>query len=512
MASSRVACASFNLGTNTTISITRDNSSYTHTLKYNFNGATGTIVTKTTQTTYVWTPPAGVFYSKIPNTSSGYGTITCETYNGNTLVGTTTCGFYAYAVKADCVPTVSGSVVDSNEKTVALTGDASKMVQYLSKPKCTLTATAKNSATIKTIQIENPVGLVATTSPYTFDTVYSKEFRFKATDSRGYSTTQIVEATGYIEYDPCYFDRVPVVARIESTSTTASATLTGYCFKGNFGKTDNAIAVKYRYKTSSGAYGSYTSVTPTWNSDGTFTATATIPNLSLSETYTIEFVVEDKLTSFPVETILGQGVGDLRIAKDYVQTKNDVIIGEDNNEIWKCVKVRRKVDGQKLLAHLGVGATAGGSTALELLRRDTDKDTLIGRIELRTNGRLYNAQTSRAFAEIASTAPSVLTDGGIGYMYLDGGESNPILIQWGRINKTPDGANVVTSQQIYFLWQYSLPPAVFVGSNHNLAVDLDVATVSPTRDGFMLYMKRANVANTGLYWFAIGNGTNSMPE
>ena len=174
MASSRVACASFNLGTNTTISITRDNSSYTHTLKYNFNGATGTIVTKTTQTTYVWTPPASTFYSKIPNTSSGYGTITCETYNGNTLVGTTTCGFYAYAVKADCVPTVSGSVVDSNEKTVALTGDASKMVQYLSKPKCTLTATAKNSATIKTIQIENPVGLVASTSPYTFDTEYSK--------------------------------------------------------------------------------------------------------------------------------------------------------------------------------------------------------------------------------------------------------------------------------------------------------------------------------------------------
>ncbi len=202
MAASRVACASFNLGTNTTITITRDSKNYTHTLKYSFNGATGTIVTKTTQTTYVWTPPESTFYSKIPNSASGYGTITCETYNGNTLVGTTTAGFYAYAVKTNCVPTVTGAVVDTNASTIAVTGDSSKLVRYLSKPKATLTATAKNSATIKTRQIENPVGLVATTSPYTFDTVYSKEFRFKATDSRGYSTTTIVNVGTFIEYDP----------------------------------------------------------------------------------------------------------------------------------------------------------------------------------------------------------------------------------------------------------------------------------------------------------------------
>lgn len=512
MAASRVACASFNLGTNTTITITRDNKAYTHTLKYSFNGATGTIVTKTAQTTYVWTPPADTFYSKIPNTSSGYGTITCETYNGNTLIGTTTCGFYAYAVKADCLPGVVGTVIDSNEKTVALTGNNKVLVCYLSKPKATLTATAKKSATIKTIQIENPVGLVATTSPYTFDTVYSEEFRFKATDSRGYSNTVTVNAEGFVEYDPCYFDKVPVVARIESTSTTATATLTGYCFKGNFGASDNAITIKYRYKTSGGAYGGYIAVTPTWNSDGTFTATATINNLSLSETYTIEFVVEDKLTTFPVETILGQGTGDLRIAKDYVQTKNDVIIGEDNNDIWKCVKVRRKVDGQKLLAHLGVGATAGGSTALEILRRTDSKDELVGRIELRQDGRLYNAKTSRAFAEIASMSQSMASSGNAGYMYLDGGGSNPILVQWGRINIVPSAANVVTSQRVNFLWRFAYQPAVFVSEIHTLSVELDAAKGEVGLEGFTLNIKRANTAVTSVFWLAIGNGTNSLPE
>ena len=360
MGASRVACASFNLGTNTTISITRDNKSYTHTLKYSFNGATGTIVEKTTQTSYVWTPPASTFYAKIPNTTSGYGTVTCETYNGNTLVGTTTAGFYAYAVKSACVPTVSGAVVDTNSATIALTGNASTLVLYLSKPKCTLTATPKNSATIKTLQIENPVGLVATTSPYTFDTVYSKEFRFKATDSRGYSTETIVNASKLIEYNPCYFDKVPVVARTESTSTTATATLSGYCFKGSFGSVSNTLAVKYRYKTSSGAYGSYVNVTPTWNSDGTFTANVSIPNLSLGETYTIEFVASDKLTTFPVEAVLGQSTGDFRIAKDHVLAKNNLYLGAKTNTEFRAVKARRVLNGKNYEANFGAGNAGGG--------------------------------------------------------------------------------------------------------------------------------------------------------
>ena len=510
MASSRVACASFNLGTNTTISITRDNSSYTHTLKYNFNGETGTIVTKTTQTTYVWTPPASTFYSKIPNTSSGYGTITCETYNGNTLVGTTTCGFYAYAVKADCVPTVSGSVVDSNEKTVALTGDASKMVQYLSKPKCTLTATAKNSATIKTIQIENPVGLVATTSPYTFDTVYSKEFRFKATDRRGYSTTQIVEETGFIEYDPCYFDKVPVVARIESTSTTAKATMTGYCFKGNFGKVDNTITVKYRYKISNGSYGSYTTITPTWNSDGTFTVTATITGLSLTETYTIEFVVEDKLTSFPVESVLGQSVGDVRIAKDYVFLKNNLYIGTDINTEFRAVKLNRVLHDKLYEANFGVGnAGGGGACAIELY----EDGVQVARYDLHKSGFLHNTITHMSVAELISYAPSTVAGGGQGYMLLNGGDSvAPILIQWGRVTVTPSTANAVFKQNINFLYQYSGIPFVSTEKSTSAPDTVFANAGDIASSGFNIYLKRPTATATSIIWVAIGNGTNALPE
>lgn len=510
MAISRVACGSFNLGTNTTITITRDNKAYTHTLKYSFNGATGTIATKTTQTSIVWTPPASTFYAKIPNSTSGYGTITCETYSGNNLLGYTVCGFYAYAVKESCVPAVTGAVVDTNAATIAVTGDASKLVRYLSKPKGTLTATAKNSATIKTIQIENPVGLVATTSPYTFDTVYSSEFRFKATDSRGYSTTTKVIVPTFIEYDPCYFDKEPTVVRTESTSTTATATLSGFCFKGSFGKVANTLTVKYRYKTSTGAYGSYVTVTPTWNSNGTFTAKASISGLSLNETYTIEFVVQDKLTAFPVEVVLGQGIGDLRIAKDYIASKNNIYLGTPTNTEFRAIKARRVLNGKLYEANFGAGnAGGGGACAIELY----EDAVQVARYDLHKDGFLYNTLTYMSVAEIMATAPSTVAGGAQGHLLINGGENaTPILLQWGRVSITPTAANTLTSQKVNFSQQFVGLPFV-CSDKATSAPDTVFANVGDvTANGFTIYLKRPTATATSILWYAIGNGSNTLPE
>lgn len=508
MSASRVACASFNLGTNTTITITRDNSNYTHTLKYNFNGATGTIATKTTQTTYVWTPPASTFYAKIPNMTSGYGTVTCETYNGNTLIGTTTTGFYAYTVKEVCVPTVTGTVVDTNAATIAVTGDANKLVCYLSKPKCTLTATAKNSATISSRQIENPIGLVATTSPYTFDTCYSKEFRFKATDSRGYSTTTIVNVGTFIEYEPCYFAQPPTVARTESTSTTARATISGYCFKGSFGAVSNTLTVKYRVKASTGAYGSYVTVAPTWNADGTFTASVNIPNLALSTSYIIEFVVEDKLSSFPVEVVLNAGMGDLRIAKDYIKSKNNILIGSSENTEWKCVSLRRFLNGHYYDMNYGIGGMGG---TMELRKSEnTNTGDIVARYDLRADGFLYNYLTGMSVAEVMSAASENESVGG--WLLINSGDNTPILVQWGKISQTPTAANVSSPQQVNFIFQFANTPNVFVTPQTAQGVSVTATADSVTANGFTSYLKRANVVATTVSWIAIGNGKNALLE
>lgn len=510
MGASRVACASFNLGTNTTITITRDNKAYTHTLKYSFNGATGTIVTKTTATAYVWTPPASTFYSKIPNTTSGYGIITCETYNGNTLIGTTTAGFYAYTVKNACVPTVSGTVVDTNQATIALTGDSSKLVLWTSKPKCTLSATPKNSATIKGISIENPLGIIATTSPYTFDLTNSEEFRFKAVDSRGYSTlTKVI--VPLVEYYPCHFDKSPAITRIETTSTTATATLKGYCFNGSFGKVNNTLVVKYRYKASDNVYSSYVTVSQiTWNSDGTFTTTVNIPNLSLNEMYSIEFVVEDKLSSFSVEAVLGQSTGDFRIGKDYIQAKNNLYLGTNENTEFRAVKARRFLRDKHYEANFGVGnAGGGGSCAIELY----EDEVQVARYDLHKDGFMYNTLTYMSVAEIMSMLPSVVGDGPQGYFLLNGGESvAPVLVQWGRVNVATATANTVTKQAVSFSHQFSSAPFVCCDKATGTPATVFANVGDVTKDGFTIYLQRSNTTATAILWMAIGNGTASLPE
>ena len=513
MSASRVACASFNLGTNTTITITRDSSAYTHTLKYSFNGATGTIVTKTNQASYVWSPPENTFYSKIPNTTSGYGIITCETYDGDTLVGTSTCGFYAYAVRANSAPTVNGTIVDTNPATIAVTGNSSALVRYLSKPQATLTASANKSATIKTIQIENPVGLVTTASPYVFDTVYSNEFRFKATDSRGYSTVKVLPVENWVEYDPCHFGSTPVVARTESTSTTAKVNADGFCYNGSFGSADNELTVEYTCKAIDGSFETAGTLTPIWYSDGAFVVTGEIEGLSLDKTFSIEFTVKDKLTAFSDTVILGQSVGDIRIGKDYVQFKNDVIVGDIENTLWKCFKARRKLNGNIYSGNLGVGLDSGedyvrGVTALELYENENQK----ARLELRSDSHLYNDMNGMSFAEIISSIPTIENEHR-GHFLLNGGDSvSPVLVQWGVVFKVPNGANIPTPINIQFNSGFTGRPQVFAGALHTLSETLDVATGTPTASEVTLYIKRASTTSTGVFWIAIGNGSNQVEK
>lgn len=514
MAASRVACASFNIGTNTTIAITRDNKNYTHTITYKFGSATGTIAAKTTQTNIVWSPTASTLYAQIPNAVSGYGTITCQTYNGNTLIGTTTAGFYAYAVRSNCLPTVTATIVDTNATTIALTGSNAKLIRYMSKPKVTITATPKNSATIKTYQIYNPGGLLATASTYTFDTAYGPEWRCTATDSRGYSTMTSY-TLGFVEYDPCHFTTPPVIKRTESTSTTATITLKGYCFKGSFGVASNTLTLKYRYKTTSGSYGSYVNISPTWNANGTFTATANVPNLSLAEQYTFEVIAQDKLTSFGdgEEIVLGQGLCDLRIGKDYVMTKNNMIVGSKDNEEWRCFKARRKRDGINYDANFGAGFGGGGITAVMEVNQVVDGvETKLARYDLQKDGFLYNWITSMSVAEMQSYAPSVVAGGQQGNLLLNAGNSNPILIQWGRVSITPTAANTVTKSAINFIWGYQGIPAVFTEMGSSAPATIDIAAGDITSTGFNIYLQRTNTTATSIMWWAIGNGTPSLTE
>ena len=87
---STISSLSTNLGSAGTITITRQSSDFTHTLTYTFGSASGTIVTKTSNTSVSWTPDVSLIAQFGANDKTKTGTITCTTYSGNTSVGTST--------------------------------------------------------------------------------------------------------------------------------------------------------------------------------------------------------------------------------------------------------------------------------------------------------------------------------------------------------------------------------------------------------------------------------------
>lgn len=86
-AASTVSTTDGTIGSSQTISITASDPSYTHTLRYEFAGSTGTIASSVASS-YSWTP-ALTMAQLIPSAVSATCTIFCDTYSGSTLLGTT---------------------------------------------------------------------------------------------------------------------------------------------------------------------------------------------------------------------------------------------------------------------------------------------------------------------------------------------------------------------------------------------------------------------------------------
>lgn len=256
---SEVKATDANIGSTSTITVTRYNSSYTHTLTYAFGELTGTIAANTSNTSVGWTIPTS-FYAQIPNAANGWGSIYCETFNGSTSLGKTSCTFTATAAKDLCLPDVSGTVVDTNATTLALTGgtDANTtLIRYKSTAKCTISANAKNSASISSKQINSttPSNNIAT-----FNNVADKSFVFKATDTRGYSKSVTVTPT-VVDYVQLTCN--PTLARLSPTSSTVAMSVSGSIYRGSFGeysKYSNTLTMEFRYKEVGGTYNEWTTI------------------------------------------------------------------------------------------------------------------------------------------------------------------------------------------------------------------------------------------------------------
>lgn len=94
----------YKFGTQMTINHSRASTAYTITLRYTCGNSSGTIITKQATNSTNWTPPKSL-QSEVPKATSIGITIYCDTYNGNTLLGTTSTSFTC-TIADDCYPSL----------------------------------------------------------------------------------------------------------------------------------------------------------------------------------------------------------------------------------------------------------------------------------------------------------------------------------------------------------------------------------------------------------------------
>lgn len=519
---SSVTCNSFFIGDSTTININRASSSFTHTIKYVYGTLSGTIATKTTSTSIGWTPTKADFYSQIPNGTTGYGSITCETYSGNTLIGTATTKFNAYAKENEAKPSVSATIVDTNAETIALTGDSTKLIKYLSKPKVTLSASPKFSSTIKSRKVLWGDGVTSTSAETTFsDGVTSKNVVVSATDSRNYTTAVNYDLSNkWVEYVKLAFSRI-TLSRTESTLSTANIKVSGNYFNGSFGSVANDFTLKYRYKAneSGSTFNSYTTITSNNipRTNDTFDYSKTLSNIDYKKEYIFEFVLEDKaMIVYSGSQILERGEAIFRVGEDYTRT-NGRILDQYGAELRNG-----------LSKYESGGATDVNTTIEELVLSTkntptTDfwyvktmfygaKNATTNRTQvaypynknLPTYSRYYVNGTgwSEWFASDISYFDVKDTSGVVHF-------GNGYLVQWGRVSITPTAANTITSAMVTFPRSYDNVPKVSALPNVSVpnAMTSSIgggSTTDASKKSMMIYMTRINTVATVFQWEAKG--------
>ena len=249
---SSVSASNMTMGTESTITVSKKNSNFTHRVYYSFGSKSNVEITNGAASGNVsFTPPLSLA-SEIPNATSATITIRCVTYNGSTQVGTATKSV-KLSVPSSVKPSVSG--ITLTEAVSGLNAKFGAYIQGRSKINGTVNTTTAYGSAIASYRIEIN-GAVYTSRTFTTGFLKnsgSQTIKVTVTDRRGrtsnaYTTTYNVLA--YVEPKITSFS----VVRYKDANTQADdgqfvkvlikGTVTGLSNK-------NTVALGYKYRLAS---------------------------------------------------------------------------------------------------------------------------------------------------------------------------------------------------------------------------------------------------------------------
>lgn len=199
------------LGTAQILTVTRKSSSFTHTITYTCGGTSGTIVSKSSNTSISFTPPITLASQNTAGTTVSIR-YDITTFNGSTSIGknsyTKTC-----TIPSSIVPSISAFTL--TEAVDGLATQFGVFVKNQSKISYNVTASGSYSSTIKSYSV-SIAGQQLTSKSGTTAILSVNAGTYtatvKVTDSRGRTATKNVSFTVHDYYAP-YFTIVPTVNR-----------------------------------------------------------------------------------------------------------------------------------------------------------------------------------------------------------------------------------------------------------------------------------------------------------
>ena len=318
---STISASSGVLGSAMTLNIDRKSDSFKHTVRYNWQGKTGTIGTGI-DTSISYTPPL-TFANDIPNTTSGTITFYCDTYNGSNLVGTNQT-VINLSIPDSIVPTIGGLTLEETATAMQGISTATEFAQILSRVKATVTgASGAYGSTISTYSISVlDQGMTTNTNGGVFDFFKNNgtfTVRAVVTDSRGRTSANKDVAITVKEYfSPTgSFNVVRSGANKDKLTVTRNAKVAPLNIGG---VNQNKLTIQFKYALHNST--SWTNSTGNANENLTSTfelinsQASLVETFSTTKSYDLIMVVSDKFLTSEIKNSIGTVVIPYAVKKD----------------------------------------------------------------------------------------------------------------------------------------------------------------------------------------------------
>lgn len=371
------------MGTEVTITTNRQSTAATHTLRYSFLNDSGTIAENAGDSA-TWTPPVSLA-AQIPNASSDFCTIYCDTYINDSLIATTQCAF-TLKVPADVKPTITS--ISYAEATAGISAAYGVYVRTISTLSVAVTASGAQKSTITSYRaaIDGTTYSGSSFVTHALGTAGSNTLTFTVTDSRGRTATE-TRTINVVDYSRPSLTAF-AVKRTTGASDSEGEQRVQVCIAATASpvnqKNTMSVVFYYRYKNAQ----SWVQTLSLAAADYTDTASEFVDNytvkrsnlilpaqFSVLDSYDIRVVIRDAFNT--VEAVAD--IGTTAVLVDFHSSGKGVAFGKIA-ESEECVEFGWPLQLSEPLGmeNGGTGATDGASACEKLGAVKKTGDTMTG--------------------------------------------------------------------------------------------------------------------------------------